>query len=482
MNDITLAMIVKNEARWLNDCLLSVQGLVNDIVIVDTGSTDNTINIARNHGARVYEHNWENDFSKARNLSLSYVQTPWVLVLDADERLSKSDHEVIRQLIQSQKADAYYLVQTTYSDKPDSIGWIPNNLEASEAQGYTGYTESSLVRLFKNDPLLKFDGVIHEHLRAQVEGKKVLVSDIRIHHYGQMVSSQVTEAKKKLYLDLGIQKCRDYPYNAHSWYELGAQYWIFGKKEESKTCLAKALSINPRHLKAHLAMALHYQENKQWKESINTYLKVMEIAPQDISPYLFLPNILADQAQFELAFHIIDLGDNIVKNHSLYESNKGTVYLKVGNYKRARDCFILACRLAPHNITAAFNLGVAYQKLGDHSQAITCFNAAIKEDSLKQNAYRLLAHSLFENAQFKQCEECLMAGLHLFPNDSVLRYQLIHLYFNTGRPIECQEQFKNFNNVNDLTEKERHTLSAMMDDMKGLTRDDKDKPCHHLGA
>ena len=80
---ITLAMMVKNEEDNLPRLLKSAKPLVDDIVIVDTGSTDKTIDIAKLHGARIYHHPWEDDFSKHRNQSISYVETEWMLLMDA---------------------------------------------------------------------------------------------------------------------------------------------------------------------------------------------------------------------------------------------------------------------------------------------------------------------------------------------------------------------------------------------------------------
>uniref|UniRef100_A0A6M3ILH9 Putative glycosyltransferase n=1 Tax=viral metagenome TaxID=1070528 RepID=A0A6M3ILH9_9ZZZZ len=99
-------MIVRNEERFLPQCLQSVQGVVDDIVIVDTGSTDRTLDIAREHNARVYEHPWEHSFAKARNQSLSYVHSDWVLILDADEELDKDAGPILREALSGNEYNA----------------------------------------------------------------------------------------------------------------------------------------------------------------------------------------------------------------------------------------------------------------------------------------------------------------------------------------------------------------------------------------
>src|SRR5215467_14034179 len=94
-----LSMIVKNEAHTLRMCLESVQGIVSQIVVADTGSTDTSVDIAREFGATVIAIPWENDFAKARNAALNALNTEWVLVLDADEELDRRAASKIPQLM-----------------------------------------------------------------------------------------------------------------------------------------------------------------------------------------------------------------------------------------------------------------------------------------------------------------------------------------------------------------------------------------------
>ena len=91
-------MIVKNEEDCLGRCLKSVCDHVDEIIIVDTGSTDGTVEIAKSYGARIYHHPWENDFSKHRNQSLSYATGDWIFILDADEELFPEDGSALEEM------------------------------------------------------------------------------------------------------------------------------------------------------------------------------------------------------------------------------------------------------------------------------------------------------------------------------------------------------------------------------------------------
>ena len=92
-------MIVKDEDQFLFMCLDSVKDYVDEIIIVDTGSTDKTVEIAHSYNAKVYHHPWENSFSKARNYSLKYATCDWILILDADEEIDKEDAHRLKEVI-----------------------------------------------------------------------------------------------------------------------------------------------------------------------------------------------------------------------------------------------------------------------------------------------------------------------------------------------------------------------------------------------
>ncbi|WP_233476275.1 glycosyltransferase family 2 protein [Paenibacillus sonchi] len=100
-------MIVKDEEALLSRCLESVKGIADEIIIVDTGSTDRTKQIAENYGAKIYDYVWSNDFAAARNESLRHAAGKWILVLDADEYLGSNDHSKWIEFLQKEKPQAH---------------------------------------------------------------------------------------------------------------------------------------------------------------------------------------------------------------------------------------------------------------------------------------------------------------------------------------------------------------------------------------
>lgn len=162
-------MIVKNERQNLSRCLASAQAYVDEIVVVDTGSEDETPEIARQFGAKLEHFEWCNDFAAARNYALSKVTGDWILVLDADEELIVTSEDFRMQLLSSSEILAY-------------------SLNLTEADNKEGMTPLQTPRLFRNLPELQFIGCYHEQLTYQsntITNNLIgHLDSVRIIHYG----------------------------------------------------------------------------------------------------------------------------------------------------------------------------------------------------------------------------------------------------------------------------------------------------------
>lgn len=185
---ITACYIVKNEAENLVKSIKSLKKQVNEIVVVDTGSTDNTIVVARKLGAKVYSFPWQDDFSKARNFALSKAKGDWLVLLDADEYFTANTAGNIRQIIhQAQQADALLIQMVNY------------DVDKAEVQDYFYQ-----LRIVRNQQGLHYEGKIHEELKLS-EGKsmkflRIPPEMLEIYHtgYASSVSRQKLERNLKL--------------------------------------------------------------------------------------------------------------------------------------------------------------------------------------------------------------------------------------------------------------------------------------------
>lgn len=168
---LSLCMIVRNEEAVLDRCLRSVKDVVDEMIIVDTGSEDRTVEIAESHGARVYHHPWQNSFSEARNHGLQFATGDWILQMDADEELEREDIPLVKAAISSDRYDVVFVA--LLNDSPE--GWSKHYFQRIFRRGRAHY-----------------EGIVHNQLCY--EGAH-LRTEIRIYHYGYNLSEDKMEEK-----------------------------------------------------------------------------------------------------------------------------------------------------------------------------------------------------------------------------------------------------------------------------------------------
>ena len=217
-NRLSVCLIVKNEERFLGQCLASVKGLAHQIVVVDTGSTDRTVEIAREHGAEVHSFAWCDDFSAARNAALEHVTGDWVLMLDADEELPQQQHAALRKLLHS----------------PSVIAWrLPLQDAGREAEGC-----SYVPRLFRNAPGLFYVGRVHEQVFSSVEvrrqewGLETRLGDAMLRHYGYTKELTLERDKVGRNLRLLEQAILELPGESNLLMNYGLEMTRSGRREE----------------------------------------------------------------------------------------------------------------------------------------------------------------------------------------------------------------------------------------------------------
>ncbi|MDQ7788611.1 MAG: glycosyltransferase family 2 protein, partial [Clostridia bacterium] len=178
---ISLCMIARNEAQNLGRCLNSVRDVVDEMIVIDTGSSDGTANIARSLGARVYSFVWNDNFSDARNSSLEMATGDWILFLDADEELAPESHDALRSLVNDETVDGYFV---------KIINYLGN-------EGWTETCPDIVFRLFRNRPEYRFRGAIHEQIADVIleNNRRAgyrMAEDVIILHYGYL-DRQISE-------------------------------------------------------------------------------------------------------------------------------------------------------------------------------------------------------------------------------------------------------------------------------------------------
>ena len=372
MNTLSLAMIVRNEELTLGHCLASVQGLVDEIVVVDTGSTDATVALAEAHGAKIAHFPWSDDFAAARNESLRHCTKDWVLVLDADEAVDALDHPVLRKAIDQGRSQAYRLLLRNYfldgnQTSVDEAATL-NESHYSEGSEFQYYADGRGLRLCRRVPGLAFKGRIHELLDPFFEGRGQGIAnlDVVIHHFGKTFKDREA-VKLHYYLRLAEQEARAHPGNHQFWFNL----------------LQQALCAS------------------QWEltlEAAQTYLKLRQQAPPMVALGAGMALQFLGRPEESLPYFDAILGAN--PGHTAALVRKAVSLAALGRQPEARTCLLQAIRINPGFVTPYVNLAELEGQAGDPGKA----------------------------------REALIAGLEVAPADPILLHALVQLSIEHGHP------------------------------------------------
>lgn len=334
---IGLTMIVRNEARCIARCIQSAQSVVDSVTVCDTGSTDGTVEIARNLGAHVVHAVWQDDFSAARNVSLDHSQADWNLVLDADEWL---DSGVTREQLQVSPGTTPFVGLITVRS-------------AFAADGRSGQAEAWLPRLLPSG--VRYHGRIHEQPAHQLKQRAL---DVLVHHDGY----EPAQAAKKL--------------------------------ERNEVLLHAELKRQPNSSYHHFQFAVHLASQDRWPEALHSFMRSVALGGMS-QPFAheLAVNLIHAQCRCQQFRDAIDLVPQLQQRwpaSSDIHFAIGNLYLDVAlaHPADAVDCWLPAAQQAwltcleigEHgqgdvhvmgrgSYLAAHNLAVVYEGLGRSSEA-----------------------------------------------------------------------------------------------------------------
>jgi glycosyltransferase involved in cell wall biosynthesis len=256
---LSLCMIVRNEEKYLPFALESIKDIVNEMIVVDTGSTDRTVEIARKNGAHVFHFEWCDDFSRARNYSLDQATGDWILSLDADERIPSSELAKIRRAINYPEIAAVSMIQR-----------IP---QANE--NLVLFVDSEYCRLFRNHLEIRYQGRIHEQILPAIQklNGKVLQSDIVIDHWAYGATAEKKKERAQRNLRLLLKDGDENPGDAFICYNLGMTFRELANNTKAIFWLQKAIENDDKQIKrkiianSHLALSQLFLQVNQFAQA-----------------------------------------------------------------------------------------------------------------------------------------------------------------------------------------------------------------------
>lgn len=359
-------MIVRDEARRLPGCLDALAGLAGEIAVVDTGSADETLAIARSRGCVVQRFPWRNDFSAARNAALALCTGAWVLSLDADEIIAPEDHATLCGYTSGPPDRGYRFLTRNYTNDTSVRGYEAVDPGDPHSAGFSGWFPSSKVRLFPNLPGIAFEGVVHELLAHSLNRLGIAVVDaaVPIHHYPLLHQSASDRARKSaLYLALGQAKVAAHPSDPKARHELGDQYVDLGDYAQALAAYREAVRLDPG--------------NALWLKDLGSILLLLEQMPPAIQALQLSTRIDPDDAECW--------------------RNLGVGHARQSDWESARHAFEQAMALSPEHPETQRYLAMALEACGDAEGAI----------ALLERTLRRWPHHEAASAQYLQLMEAL---------------------------------------------------------------------------
>ncbi len=344
---VSLCMIVRDEQEHLPRCLESVRDAVDEIVIVNTGSSDRSVEIAERFGARVLHEEWKGDFAAPRNTGLDAATGDWILVLDADEELI--DGARLRDLLHEDGIEGYCLREVNFIGEERGIESVVN----------------SAFRLFRNRPAYRYSGALHEQIMGTVDpegGRVTRFVGIEIHHYGYLEPTSRARQKTDRNMAIVMEEIARKPDDSFTLFNAGVEFQRIGRFEEALDYFSRSFRALDS-LKAYYASLLlrnivaTLNAMERWDEALDVLADALSAYPDFTDLHYLQGQIHASRREYRAAVQsfrrAIDLGDHGGDRY-LAQAGMGSFY-------------------------SWHALGTLFEMMGDAHEAVRCQRNAIRE-------------------------------------------------------------------------------------------------------
>ena len=435
--EVSLCMIVKNEEDQLPRALKSVEGLADEVIVVDTGSSDRTVEIAESFGAKVYHHKWEKDFSKARNQSLSYATKEWIFILDADEEVVREDIPVIKEMLAQKKHDLLSISVYNVSEDESFASFLPS------------------IRFFRRKIGACYDGIVHNQLKFDEARYVVLRGSARIKHYGYSLAPELMKRKIERSTELLLKQLEVDPNDPFANMNLAQLYRGQSPNPSPELCdkiithaqrvvyNTDPMSRNNGHL--HL-MALHQLASAcffkgEFEDSRDHCLKALEYRSDYLDPIITLGHIYSQMENWSEAarwFH------RYLDAREKFDHSAETQAIILLNYKS--------------EYSACYGLGRAYARLDNSSDAIKWYRKTLEYKEPYLDTHLKLAELLYNDGQYDDAISCGLQHLKNVPTAWPAHYILGESYRMLGRANPAELHLKK---ADDMQPGNRDILHAL---------------------
>jgi len=452
---ISACLMVKDEEELLPGCLDSVRDWVDEIIVVDTGSGDRTIEIAKSYGAKIFHQPWEGNFSKHRNYSIEQASCDWILIIDADERICQEDVPPLVQFLNQGQAPIVAInVYNVYRDKNQSTTFLPSE------------------RLFRRELNLRYDGIVHNQLKLPPD-VPILRAGVKLEHLGYDLSPEKMEKKMARSRALLEKQLEENPDNTFALFNLAQLYrsGYDGFKEVNAPLVFKWAGraveitdpedIKERHIHLmcldQLAWTCFYM--KDYDRALEFCQRALRVKPNYLDPLLLLGHIyshLKEHRKADKAYH------NYLKTQAAFDPSRETesiilihpdsranAYYSLGlmaemqeKYDEAKEYYRETLKANPEFLEANTLLGKLYLKDNNFAEAEKFFLKQLATDNRSKDAALGAAYIHFQQKDFSQARRYYREALEMDPEDPVTLSRFGEFCLEAGSEEEALELFQ----------------------------------------
>lgn len=374
---ISLCMIVKDEEQNIGRCLNSVAGAVDEIIVVDTGSTDGTCGIVTEFGGRVATFPWNGSFSDARNASLEMATGDWIFFLDADEELAAESGNVLRRITSDETVEGYFIKVINYLGQE---GWMES-------------CPDLIFRLFRNRPEYRFHGAIHEQIVDVILEKNSRAAyrtaeDMVILHYGYLNQQIDAKDKKNRNINILSRELASRPDSRLLRYHYGVELFRAERFREAAEELVRAASgIDPGTIylpKLLRYLVLTYQALGLPEKALETVRLGLSLFPDYADLYYYGGLISYEQKNYSGAYQWLQQSLSMPDQPAYYASFSGT-----------------------RGFRALYQLGRLAEAFCNEEEAMNCYVRCLQDNSAFTPALESITRLLKPREDPEYAKKCL---------------------------------------------------------------------------
>lgn len=377
---LSIGMMVKDEEKYLERCLEALRPILDaissELIIVDTGSQDRTVEIAKKYTDKVYFHKWNNNFGEMRNTVLKYAKGEWFFFLDADEIID--DYQ-----------DIIDFFKTDRHRKANAAFFMLKNLAIENDERNYGYNYA--LRFFRRDKDFHFKGAVHEQPVFKMPVAQIKASAI---HYGYVKDdSRLMEYKYKRNVEILKQELKKDPDNLYYWFQLAQSYGMYGDIDKSHDAILKAynlMKVQKKYLMYVAAfMAKSYFTKKMYRQAIEVAEETCKVKDGHVDLLYYIAVSHYELGNYRLALKKFERYLTAVEK---FKKNEGLIdlsisYVTVDLYERALH---LIC--------------VIHKKLHDYDSALE-YTKKIKDETIYNSTIPHVVEMLIEQNKLRELKD-----------------------------------------------------------------------------